>query len=159
VTGGEPFLLPDIAPILRCCAEAAPTTVLTNGMLLRGGRLDALRALPRGRPTPQISLDSPSPQRHAPHPANGTRQRRRAGVETARRAGFRVRLAATVSTDDEAEEFAEFLDRNAVPPEDRVIRRIALRGFAEDGIALSRTDLVPETTVTARGVYWHPVGA
>ena len=73
--------------------------------------------------------------------------------------GFRVRLAATVSTDDEAEEFAEFLDRNAVHPEDRVIRRIALRGFAEDGVALSRTDLVPEMTVTARGVYWHPVGA
>src|SRR5215469_1551209 len=69
------------------------------------------------------------------------------------------RRAATVSTDDEAEGFAEFLDRNAVAPEDRVIRRIVLRGFAEDGVALSRTDLVPEATVTARGVYWHPVGA
>ena len=33
------------------------------------------------------------------------------------------------------------------------------RGFAEEGIALSRGDLVPEMTVTARGVYWHPVGA
>src|SRR5690348_1369970 len=35
VTGGEPFLLPDIAPILRSCAAAAPTTVLTNAMLFR----------------------------------------------------------------------------------------------------------------------------
>jgi organic radical activating enzyme len=159
VTGGEPFLLADIAAILRSCADAAPTTVLTNGMLLRGGRLDALRALPRDRLTLQISLDSPSPELHDRHRGNGTWERALAGVETARQAGFRVRFAATVSTDEEAEGFAEFLDRNAVPPEDRVIRRIALRGFAEDGVALSRADLVPEMTITAGGIYWHPVGA
>ena len=159
VTGGEPFLLPDIAPILRSCAAAAPTTVLTNAMLFRGGRLEALRALPRERLTLQISLDSPSPELHDRHRGSGSWERAWAGVETARREGFRVRLAATVSTDDEAERFAEFLDRNAVVRADRVIRRIALRGFAEEGVALSRADLVPEMTVTARGVYWHPVGA
>ena len=27
------------------------------------------------------------------------------------------------------------------------------------GIALARADLVPEITITAEGVYWHPVGA
>ena len=42
---------------------------------------------------------------------------------------------------------------------DRVIRRIAFRGFATTGVALSRADLVPEITITAAGVYWHPVGA
>ena len=40
-----------------------------------------------------------------------------------------------------------------------MIRRIALRGFASEGIALARADLAPEITVTAEGVYWHPVGA
>jgi hypothetical protein len=40
-----------------------------------------------------------------------------------------------------------------------VIRRIALRGVAEQGLALARMDLVPEITITADGVYWHPVGA
>jgi pyruvate-formate lyase-activating enzyme len=159
VTGGEPFLLADIVPILRACAAAAPTTVLTNGILLRGSRLDALRALPRDRLTLQISLDSPSPELHDRHRGNGTWERAWAGVEAARAAGFRLRLAATVSTDDEAKQFAEFLDRSAVAPEDRVIRRIALRGFAGEGVALSRADLVPEMTVTASGVYWHPVGA
>jgi pyruvate-formate lyase-activating enzyme/TusA-related sulfurtransferase len=159
VTGGEPFLLPDIAPILGSCTEAAPTTVLTNGMLFRGGRLEVLRALPRERLTLQISLDSPSPELHDRHRGSGSWERAWSGVETARREGFRVRLAATVSTDEEAERFAEFLDRNAFAPDDRVIRRIALRGFAEDGVALSRADLVPEMTVTAGGVYWHPVGA
>src|SRR5690349_16375100 len=38
VTGGEPFLLEDIAEILVPCAAAAPTTVLTNGTLLTGRR-------------------------------------------------------------------------------------------------------------------------
>src|SRR5438552_3283629 len=41
----------------------------------------------------------------------------------------------------------------------RVIRRIALRGSATQGIALARTDLVPEVTITAEGIFWHPVGA
>ena len=44
-----------------------------------------------------------------------------------------MRLAATVATDDEAEEFRRFLDREASAEEDRVIRRIALRGFADRG--------------------------
>jgi hypothetical protein len=68
-------------------------------------------------------------------------------------------LAATVSSDAEAEEFRRFLDEQQIGEADRVIRRIALRGFASDGIALARTDLVPEITITAEGVYWHPVGA
>jgi hypothetical protein len=68
-------------------------------------------------------------------------------------------LAATVSTDREAEEFRHFLDEQKIGEEDRVIRRIALRGFAAEGLALARADLAPEITITAEGVYWHPVGA
>jgi pyruvate-formate lyase-activating enzyme len=159
VTGGEPFLLEDIAAILQACAEAAPTTVLTNGMLFAGRRLEALRALSRERITLQISLDSPTPERHDLHRGPGTWARAWAGIERARAEGFRVRLAATVANDAEAEEFRDFLDAHAIAQQDRVIRRIALRGFAEKGLALARADLVPEITITAEGVYWHPVGA
>jgi hypothetical protein len=70
-----------------------------------------------------------------------------------------VRLAATVSTDAEAGEFRHFLDEEKIAAEDRVIRRIALRGAASEGVAVTRADLVPEVTITAEGVYWHPVGA
>ena len=159
VTGGEPFLLADIGEILAACAAAAPTTVLTNGMLLVGRRLESLRALPHDRVTLQISLDSPTPERHDRHRGKGTWARAWKGIERARGEGFRVRLAATVSTDAEAEEFRRFLDAVQVDEQDRVIRRIALRGFAEQGIAIARADLVPEVTITADGVYWHPVGA
>lgn len=159
VTGGEPFLLEDIGEILLSCAAAAPTTVLTNGMLFIGRRAQSLRALPRDRIVLQISLDSATPQLHDLHRGPGTWARTHEGIQRARTQGFRVRLAATVSTDAEAEAFRQFLNEEKIAAEDRVIRRIALRGSASEGVAVSRADLVPEVTVTADGVYWHPVGA
>jgi uncharacterized radical SAM superfamily Fe-S cluster-containing enzyme len=159
VTGGEPFLLEDIGDILLSCAAAAPTKVLTNGMLFAGRRIESLRALPRDRIVLQISLDSATPELHDHHRGPGTWARTREGIQRARADGFRVRLAATVSTDAEAEAFRQFLDEEKVAAEDRVIRRIALRGSATGGVAVSRADLVPEVTITADGVYWHPVGA
>jgi uncharacterized Fe-S cluster-containing radical SAM superfamily protein len=159
VTGGEPFLLEDIGDILLSCAAAAPTTVLTNGLLFSGRRAESLRALPRDRIVLQISLDSPTPDRHDLHRGPGTWSRALDGIQRARAQGFRVRLAATVSTDAEAEEFRQFLDEENIAAEDQVIRRIALRGAASEGLAITRSDLVPEVTITADGVYWHPVGA
>jgi pyruvate-formate lyase-activating enzyme/TusA-related sulfurtransferase len=159
VTGGEPFLLGDIGDILTACAAAAPTTVLTNGMLFVGRRLEILRSLPRDRVTLQISLDSPTPERHDHHRGAGTWAKAWKGIERAQAEGFRVRLAATVATDADAAEFSQFLDSRKISEQDRVIRRIALRGFATQGVALARADLVPEITITADGVYWHPVGA
>jgi TusA-related sulfurtransferase len=159
VTGGEPFLLEDIGDILLACAAAAPTTVLTNGMLFTGRRAESLQALLRDRIVLQISLDSPTPELHDLHRGPCTWARTREGIERARALGFRVRLAATVSTDAEAEAFRQFLDDEKIAAEDRVIRRIALRRAAADGVAVSRADLVPEVTITAEGVYWHPVGA
>jgi len=159
VTGGEPFLLDDIDEILIACADAAPTTVLTNGMLFTGRRVETLSALPHDRIVLQISLDSATPDLHDRHRGPGTWARTQEGIQRARELGFRVRLAATVSSDDEAEEFHHFLDEEKIVKEDRVIRRIALRGVAREGVAVTRTDLVPEVTITTEGVYWHPVGA
>lgn len=159
VTGGEPFLLDDIGEILIACAAAAPTTVLTNAMLFTGRRAETLQQLPRDRLVLQISLDSATPELHDLHRGPGTWARTRAGIQRARAEGFRVRLAATVSTDAEAEAFRQFLDEEQIAEEDRVIRLIALRGAASEGIAVARSDLVPEVTITAAGVYWHPVGA
>jgi organic radical activating enzyme len=159
VTGGEPFLLENIGEILVCCAAAAPTTLLTNGMLFAGRRAESLAALPRDRIVLQISLDSATPELHDLHRGRGAWARAREGIQRARAQGFRVRLAATVSTDTEAEQFRQFLDEEKIAAEDRVIRRVALRGSANEGVALSRADLVPEVTITAEGVYWHPVGA
>jgi MoaA/NifB/PqqE/SkfB family radical SAM enzyme len=104
IAGGIEDLLPDIGPILLACTAVAPTTLLTNGMLLRGRRLETLRSLPTDRLTLQISLDSPTPERHDAHRGKGTWARALDGIKAARAAGFRVRLAATVSSDKEEEE-------------------------------------------------------
>src|SRR5512147_454559 len=138
VTGGEPFLLKNIGEILVSCAAAAPTTVLTNGMLLSGQRAESLRTLPRDRIVLQISLDSATPDRHNLHRGPGTGARTREGIQRARAEGFRVRVAATVSTDAEGEEFRRFLDEERIAPEDQVIRRIARRGAASEAVEVSR---------------------
>ena len=159
VTGGEPFLLEDIGAILLACAGAARTTELTNGMLFAGRRREALASLPRDRVVLQVSLDSPGPALHDRHRGEGTWEKAVRGIAVARELGFRVRVAATVATDDEERDLDGYFAREAIAEEDRVVRRIALRGLAEDGVALARGDLRPEPTITADGVYWHPVGA
>src|SRR3954462_710774 len=128
-------------------------------MLFAGRRIEVLRTLPRDRIVLQISLDSATPELHDLHRGSGTWARTREGIQRARAEGFRVRLAATVSTDADARAFRQFLDREKIAAEDRVIRRIALRGVASEGVAVARADIVPEVTITADGVYWHPVGA
>jgi MoaA/NifB/PqqE/SkfB family radical SAM enzyme len=109
--------------------------------------------------TLQISLDSPTPDRHDRHRGKGTWARAWKGIERARAEGFRVRLAATVSSDAETEEFRRLLDAQHIADENRVIRRVAMQGLATEGVALARADLMPEITITSDGVYWHPVGA
>jgi len=159
VTGGEPFLLPDVAELVIPLADAAPVTLLTNGMLFRGARLSALRCLPRDRVALQISVDSATPDLHDAHRGQGSWRRAVEGIGIARSEGFRVRVAATVASDADARAYHAFLDELAIRADDRIVRRVALRGFAASGVALARADLVPEITVTADGVYWHPVGA
>ncbi len=159
VTGGEPLLLPYIAELLAICSEALPTTVLTNGILLLGKRLRELEGLDRQRLRFQISIDSPEAELHDTHRGKGSWDKALRGIRAARGAGFRVRWAATVEGDASARAMHAFLDRQEVAEEDRVVRPVARRGSAEQGIVLSRADLAPELTVTAQGVFWHPVGA
>jgi organic radical activating enzyme len=165
LTGGEPFLLPDLGQIVTACTTRLPTTLLTNGMLWRGRRLDLLRAMPRDRLTLQISLDSATPDRHDRHRGRGTWQRALDGIRLALHEGFRVRVAATMAADHTGPATAEtlalrrLLDDLGIPRTDQLIRPVAKRGSADRGVALTVDTLLPEITVTADGVYWHPVAA
>jgi organic radical activating enzyme len=165
LTGGEPFLLPDLDRIVTACTSLLPTTLLTNGMLWRGRRLDLLRAMPRDRLTLQISLDSATPERHDRHRGTGTWQRAVDGIRLALDEGFRVRAAATIAPDHaeatnaETEALHRLLDHLGIPRADQLVRPVARRGFADEGVALTVDTLLPEITVTADGVYWHPVAA
>ncbi len=161
LTGGEPFLLPDIDELVAACTAVLPTTLLTNGMLFRGRRLDALRRMDRTRLALQISLDSATPDQHDAHRGRGAWERAVAGIRIARDEGFRVRVAATLPYEQSHElaPFHDFLDSLGIAPEDQVIRALAHRGVADHGLELTLESLIPEVTVTADGVYWHPVSA
>lgn len=161
LTGGEPFLLPDIDELVHACTAVLPTTLLTNGMLFRNRRLDALRRMDRERLTLQISLDSPTSDLHDSHRGRGSWDRAVAGIDIARAEGFRVKVAATLPPDQihQVAPFHAYLETLGIPAEDRVIRALAHRGSAAHGIELTAETLVPEITVTATGVYWHPVSA
>jgi organic radical activating enzyme len=161
LTGGEPFILPDIGEIVAACVEAVPTTLLTNGMLFqRGRRLEILRQMPRQRFALQISLDSPTPEIHDRHRGRGSWQKAVDSIRLARAQGFRVRTATTL-TDENSSETAmrAFLDQLGIPHNDQIIRPLARRGLARRGVVLTAQALIPEVTVTAEGVYWHPVAA
>lgn len=161
LTGGEPFLLPDLDDLVASCTAALPTILLTNAMLFRGRRLAVLRRMDRDRLTLQVSLDSATPDLHDQHRGTRSWERAVAGIRTAQAEGFRVRVAATLEPDRmvELEPFRHFLDDLGIAREDQVIRALAHRGVADSGLELTVESLVPEVTITADGVYWHPVGA
>ncbi|MCP3760683.1 radical SAM protein, partial [Streptomyces sp. TBY4] len=161
LTGGEPFMLPDLDEIVAACTAVLPTTLLTNGMLWRGRRLQMLQAMPRDRLALQISLDSATPDLHDSHRGKGTWAKAVAGIHTALGEGFTVRVAATLTTDDQHEEreLRSFLDALGITRENQVVRPLAHQGAADEGLELTVESLVPEVTITADGVYWHPVGA
>ncbi len=161
LTGGEPFLLPDIDDLVAACTTKLPTTLLTNAMLFHGRRLERLQRMDRDRLALQVSLDSATPTQHDQHRGVGSWQRAVAGIQTAQNEGFRVRVAATLPADQAGDlvDFHAFLDSLSIAREDQVIRALAHRGVAESGLELTVEGLIPEVTITADGVYWHPVAA
>ncbi|MEP6851426.1 MAG: radical SAM protein [bacterium] len=160
VTGGEPFLHPQIEDLIVQLAARLPVTVLTNAMVFgRGRRRQALEAMPRDRVTLQISLDSAAPALHERHRGHGTHAQTLAGIEQARELGFTVKIAATLNDDetDTAADLLALLDTLGIAAEHRLIRPIAKQGYAEHGEQVSIDTLQPEPTVTDNGIWWHPV--
>ena len=161
LTGGEPFLLPDIGIIVGSCAAVLPTTVLTNGMVFRGRGLREIESISRDNVALQISLDSATPELHDAHRGHGSWAKAVTGIRLALGLGFRVRVAATVEAPGPGElsAFHALLDELGIAPDDQIVRPIAHEGVASAGVVITRASLVPEITVTAEGVYWHPVAA
>jgi MoaA/NifB/PqqE/SkfB family radical SAM enzyme len=158
-TGGEPFLLEDIYDMLAYSAQRLPTTVLTNGMLFQGKRLDRLAAVQGDNLIVQVSLDGSRPEQHDPYRGQGSWAKTVAGIRKLQERGYRVCISTTETSCNSAylAEICAFHCSLGIPEEDHIIRPLARRGFSNEGLEVSKQTLLPEITVNADGVYWHPL--
>jgi hypothetical protein len=162
VTGGEPFLQPDIVDKLLYATERVDVVCLTNGMLYRGYRREQLRRL-AGRPrlTLQTSLDAARPAEHDAHRGGGSWARAMAGLDTALalRLPVRVGMTETPGNTGQVEPLRRLLAGKGVHGRDFAVRPLVRRGHSDDGLAIGEDNTVPELTVTADGWHWHPAAA
>jgi hypothetical protein len=70
-------------------------------------------------------------------------------------------MTETVHNRDDVPRLRALLAELGVTGDDFAVRPLVARGFAAEGngVAVSPATMVPELTVTADGLHWHPVGA
>jgi MoaA/NifB/PqqE/SkfB family radical SAM enzyme len=165
VTGGEPFLLPEIPDLLVELGQLRPTVALTNGTVFGPGRLARLAPLAQLPVAIQISLDAPTPEMNDElrGPENFAKV-----IDVIPRLvdlGIRVRVATTVEDgrlDPELhEELCALVRRLGVADEDHLIRPIIKRGRAAEadlGVWFEHNQIPAELTVAADGAFWSPFG-
>jgi predicted phosphodiesterase len=165
VTGGEPFLHPDIIGMLGYASQRLPTVVLTNAMLLRGRRLAGLTALAQqaqpGTLIIQTSLDGARPQTHDAHRGRGSWMKTMDGIRQAVSLGLPVRAGMTETPQNTVEtgEAARMLVGLGIEGEAFAVRPLLRRGLSATGLDIEPGTTIPELTVTADGLHWHPAGA
>jgi predicted phosphodiesterase/uncharacterized Fe-S cluster-containing radical SAM superfamily protein len=164
LTGGEPFLEPEIVAMLEYASDRLPTVVLTNAMLFTGRRRRALAALAGREPLViQTSLDGARAATHDAWRGPGSFARTLAGIEHVRGLGLplRVAMTETPANRDQVGPLRRLLAELGVRGADFVVRPLVRRGFAGDEPSAVEVDdavIAPELTVTADGIHWHPIG-
>lgn len=161
VTGGEPFLHPGIVGLLDHASARLPTVVMTNAMLLRGHRAAGLQALADRELTVQTSLDGATPATHDLHRGGGSWQRAMDGIRRLIDLGLppRVALTETPQNAHEVPAVRQLLAGLGLPADHFAVRPLLRRGFSETGVEIGEDSSIPELTVTADGLHWHPAGA
>lgn len=158
-TGGEPFILDEIYPMLAYSSTRIRTTVLTNAMLLHGKRLESLRAIRNDNLAVQVSLDGSRAEEHDPYRGAGSWDKTINGIRNLQDTGFRVRLSTTSTPANAAHqaEICAFHQSLGIPEEDHITRPLARRGYSTEGLDVGKKNLAPEITVNVNGTYWHPL--
>jgi MoaA/NifB/PqqE/SkfB family radical SAM enzyme len=159
ITGGEPFLLPDIEERIRYAAARIPTTVLTNATTFHGRRLDAIERLTGLDVRFQVSLDGADAATHDCYRGAGTWAKTLDGIATLQRLGMQVVIGSTETPENAGrlDDLRAFVASLGIPAHDHFIRPLARRGFSQEGIEIQAQDLEPEATVSVDGVFWHPL--
>ena len=166
VTGGEPFLRPDMVDVLVRMSEILPTVVLSNATLFHGDRLHRVAALADHPVSIQVSLDRADPAGNDAERSDDNHAAVVAAIPRLVERGIRVRIGSTLDPEDPVSEEDQAalcaLHRSfGVSDDDHVVRPIVRRGraaAAEVGVQATAADLPPELTITADGAWWSPFG-
>jgi pyruvate-formate lyase-activating enzyme/predicted phosphodiesterase len=161
VTGGEPFIEPEIVAMLEYASDRLPTVVLTNAMLFTGRRhAELARLAGRANLVLQSSVDGARAETHDAWRGAGSWERAMEGLAYARSLGLPLRVAMTETPEnrDEVDELRATLASLDIVGDAFAVRPLVQRGFAEEGMEVSEAVIAPELTVTADGLHWHPIG-
>lgn len=181
-TGGEPFLNPDLVPMLVAALKLGPASVLTNASVLRDAWLETLRAAEEAGPYSlefRVSLDGFTAETNDPLRGTGTFDRTLRGCLKLVRFGFLpiVTAVRTWPLEDEDSIVAGFVARlkagGYARPRLKIVPRLALGAEAdrtggylpdERVTADLLADIPPETllcdharVVSDRGVHVCPI--
>jgi MoaA/NifB/PqqE/SkfB family radical SAM enzyme len=158
-TGGEPFILEEIYDMLAYSSSRFKTTVLTNALLFRGKRWQKLCAIRNENLSIQVSLDGASPETHDAYRGKGTWAKTVEGIRLLKSKGFHVCISTTETPANtlHLDELRIFVHDLGIAEEDHFVRPLAKRGFSMEGLDVGVDNLVPEVTISADGVYWHPL--
>ena len=166
VTGGEPFLRPDMVDVVLAMSEILPTVVLSNATLFSGDRLERVSALAGRAVSIQVSLDRADAGGNDAQRGDDNHAAVVAAIPRLVERGIRVRIGSTLDPEDPVSEEDQAalcaLHRSlGVSDDDHVVRPIVRRGraaAADVGVQASAVDLPPELTITADGAWWSPFG-
>ena len=168
VTGGEPFLHPDLWTLLPTMADILPVIVLSNGtMFHRSQNQSKLTGLCHPNLQIQISIDSSTPEVHDRFRGEGSFRRAMQAIPLLRQYGIAVRISSTRSFDseNEAEEHARLMTEWAttfgLDAEDVVLRTMVQRGQAVNndlGVDAMGSQFPTDLTLTRMGAYMSPFG-
>jgi MoaA/NifB/PqqE/SkfB family radical SAM enzyme len=161
ITGGEPFLRPDLPEIAAELAVLLPVLVLTNATLFDGDRIERLAPLRDRDVTLQISLDAASAIANDPMRGPGNFERVIGAVPRLLEMGIGVRIATTLygQSDEELDDVRRLVADLGVADDDHVVRPTAARGRAIDaglGELAGMNELPAEATITVDGLFWSP---
>ena len=162
LTGGEPFLEPDIVDMIVYASDRLDTVVLTNAMLFKGRQLSELRRLAgRERLVLQTSIDGARAETHDRNRGAGSWAKAMEGLAIGCDLGLPMRVGLTETAENAAEvpELAALLAGLGICGRDFAVRPLIKRGFSDTGISVDETNTVPELAVTTDGIHWHPAGA
>ena len=128
-------------------------------MLFSDKRLKKLVKINNERLYIQVSLDGSRPEHHDPFRGPGSWQKTVDGIHKLLESGFRIRLSTTEtpSNTEYMDEICDFRRSLGVSNDDHIIRPLAKRGFSGEGMEVGKHNPIPEMTINAQGIYWHPL--